>query len=634
LECIKLLKQMILEQTYLAKIIEWVIIDGSKTFHDDMEAKIKEICSDLPFKFVYIAWTPCMKIGALRNTANRAAKGDVLVCMDDDDYYPPERVEEAFSKLFSNQVFLIAGCSDTLLYDYILDKQYKFKPFHPYHSANNAIAFRREYLTNHSHDETVDTAEETSFTNMWTEPMLQLDPLRTVNVSSHTINTFNKRQLLVYSYTDRYDKAEEYPIRLIPNNYYTKMQKIFISDDMKICPYDIVYYCGSNSIQWDPEDETLGGSEHAVKYITQGWVKEGKSVVVYGCVPHKTYKGVEYMPWQLFPFNAHFKTLILWRLMGLSSIYFAKTSADLVLWDLHDNMKHAAKTMKYYMTFKKNLGRDVDKIMFKSTYHKTEFETIFPKLKEGKYLIIPNGLRVDEFKWMTSKYALQGFKREKLRFCYCSSYSRGLDTILRFVWPQIIHSNPDAELHLYYGMKYENEKVKMYLQQLIGMSVNVMNHDRRSLEEIVKEKSRATFQLYLTNTEAEIDCINIREGLICGCIPIISNAGVFKERDGMKIDVDYDGVKVNKDDEFDASGNLIPMDKKKNDHLVKEMSQAGMFIGKMLSTITDEQVEMMRTELAKSSMIMDWDTIALQWLKLDHYAINNAKEQVLGEITI
>jgi glycosyltransferase involved in cell wall biosynthesis len=33
-----------------------------------------------------------MILGAKRNLIHKHAKGDILVYMDDDDYYPPERV--------------------------------------------------------------------------------------------------------------------------------------------------------------------------------------------------------------------------------------------------------------------------------------------------------------------------------------------------------------------------------------------------------------------------------------------------------------------------------------------------------------------------------------------------------------
>jgi hypothetical protein len=50
----------------------------------------------------------------------------------------------------------------------------------------------------------------------------------------------------------------------------------------------------------------------------------------------------------------------------------------------------------------------------------------------------------------------------------------------------------------------------------------------------------STFHLYLTNTKAEIDCISIKESIIAGCLPIITNFGVFRERDGIHFDFNDD----------------------------------------------------------------------------------------------
>jgi hypothetical protein len=45
--------------------------------------------------------------------------------------------------------------------------------------------------------------------------------------------------------------------------------------------------------------------------------------------------------------------------------------------------------------------------------------------------------------------------------------------------------------------------------------------------------------MYITETPSEIDCISIRESLVCGCIPLITKFGVFAERDGLKFNMDF-----------------------------------------------------------------------------------------------
>ena len=81
------------------------------------------------------------------------------------------------------------------MYDYFLDKMYKFKEFGPNHSTNNCLAYKREYLEKHSHSPGLRSGEEHSFTNGFTEPMIQLSARKTIVISSHDTNTYNKRSV-------------------------------------------------------------------------------------------------------------------------------------------------------------------------------------------------------------------------------------------------------------------------------------------------------------------------------------------------------------------------------------------------------------------------------------------------------
>ena len=99
--CLQIARDLIKEQTY-KNIIEWVIVEGSKT-KDDAKlngVNIKELMenSGLDFPIVYVEWSD-VKLGELRNRGNKTCKGDITVVFDDDDYYFPDRVEHAVNKL-------------------------------------------------------------------------------------------------------------------------------------------------------------------------------------------------------------------------------------------------------------------------------------------------------------------------------------------------------------------------------------------------------------------------------------------------------------------------------------------------------------------------------------------------------
>ena len=79
-------------------------------------------------------------IGYLRNITNHIATSDYLVCMDDDDYYPPTRVETAVISLRNNRYFA-AGCSIHIAYETDIKAIYQFRKFANNHTVNNSLAY-------------------------------------------------------------------------------------------------------------------------------------------------------------------------------------------------------------------------------------------------------------------------------------------------------------------------------------------------------------------------------------------------------------------------------------------------------------------------------------------------------------
>lgn len=236
-DCLKNLYEVILQQDY-STIDEWIIVEGSQT--EDLIAmnsnQILDFIEKVQRRFtdmhiIYLCEGVPLPLSNLRNLGNNACSGDIIVCMDDDDYYPPSRVSHAVESLnFSN--YAIAGCSGMYMYDYFLKKLYKFRGYHNHHSTNNCMAFTREYLKTHSHKEDLHSGEEYSFTNGFTEPMYQLNPLKCIVVSSHDKNTYNKRDLIIkesmkeensFLYEIKQKKIET----IIPPMIFERMQTIF-----------------------------------------------------------------------------------------------------------------------------------------------------------------------------------------------------------------------------------------------------------------------------------------------------------------------------------------------------------------------------------------------------------------------
>ena len=578
--CLEILRDIIKGQTY-KNIVEWVVVEGSPSESDWAEnaLKIQGLKDDFDIPIIYIEKQPGDKLGRLRNKGNTACSGDITVVMDDDDYYPPERVEHAVEKLAPSHL-LIAGCSDMFIYDYTLEKFCRFIKFGENHSVNSCFAWKKKYLENHKHDDSKDTGEEPSFTNDFKEPLIQLEAAKTVVQSSHTSNTYNKREIINAGIIKVNPSVVEVSIPItdmIKEPFFSRYNSIFV--DSKKSKYDIAYFAGGFSIKWDPTSKSLGGSEHAVVQLCESWVKLGKKVVVYGNTQDVSQNGVDYFDWKKFPFNESFDIVVLWRTYGMVSALPFNLKANYVWLDLHDgNYPKELKEMWY------RYGTKINKVFFKSEFQRELFEReLRIKIQPERYTVIPNGIRIDEFS--NNKELVQ---RNPFRFCYCSCYTRGLLLILQNLWPIIIKAEPRAELHVYYGMDLVADKEFRNAMTLLLGSPGVMDHGRQPMDLIIREKYLSNFHLYLSKEESEIDCITIRESLITGAIPLISNFGIFKEREGIHFDFQYN----NPSSYATVAVNII------------ELMRRPMI-----------QLDAIRGSLKESKTIVSWLDISKKWLE-------------------
>ena len=175
-------------QTYPMDRIEWIIID-------DGTDKIENLVTHHP-NVKYFYYDTKMTLGKKRNLMHEKSCGDILVYMDDDDYYPPERISHAVSKLMNDKEALCAGSSEIYIYFKHIQKMYQFGPYGPKHATAGTFAFKRELLKDNQYDDEACLAEEKAFLKDYTVPFVQLEPLKTILVISHEHNTFDKRKLL------------------------------------------------------------------------------------------------------------------------------------------------------------------------------------------------------------------------------------------------------------------------------------------------------------------------------------------------------------------------------------------------------------------------------------------------------
>lgn len=132
-------------------------------------------------------------IGAKRNLLADEARGEFLVHMDDDDFYPSNRVSHAVTRLQASDC-LIAGSSEHYFYHVLEDRISVSGPFGPSHSVASAMAYHRDYWADHRFDDQAEAQEEPAFTKGFTAPMVQLDPQSTILGIVHRANTWDKRE--------------------------------------------------------------------------------------------------------------------------------------------------------------------------------------------------------------------------------------------------------------------------------------------------------------------------------------------------------------------------------------------------------------------------------------------------------
>ncbi len=175
-------------QDYPADKMEWIIID-------DGTDPIEDLVKDIP-QVKYYKYDTKMPLGKKRNIMHDKSCGDIIVYMDDDDYYPKERVSHAVNMLQNHPNALCAGASEIYIWFKHIQKMWQFGPYNQNHATAGTFAFKRELLKDHRYEEHAALAEEKAFLKNYSVPFVQLEPKKTILVFSHIHNTFDKKKLL------------------------------------------------------------------------------------------------------------------------------------------------------------------------------------------------------------------------------------------------------------------------------------------------------------------------------------------------------------------------------------------------------------------------------------------------------
>ena len=225
---IKTMFECFKNQDYPKHRMEWIIVD-------DGTDKIKDLIetSNIP-QIRYFEIADKIPLGAKRNYMHKHVKGSIIVYMDDDDYYPPERVSHAVEMLQKDDKVLCGGISEIYLYFKSMNKMIQAGPYGPNHATAGTFAFKTKMLEDTKYDDDAALAEEKSFLKNYTIPFVQFDPLKTILVFSHEHNTFDKREMFKTSHPDYFKESTKTVDMFIRKPHEQSIKQFFLHDIDKL----------------------------------------------------------------------------------------------------------------------------------------------------------------------------------------------------------------------------------------------------------------------------------------------------------------------------------------------------------------------------------------------------------------
>lgn len=190
-------------QTYPSELLEIIILDDSTENIIETKQYIESLNESIKNRLTYIhELNRHIPIGEKRNLLNQYALergAKYIICFDDDDYYPPERVSNAV-EILKNSNYQVCGSSILLIYYPKLNEIYKTKSLvnkmYTGHAYNGTLAYKSEYARNHCYDSTKTSGEESHFLCGFKTPVLQLECEKIMLCIAHGKNTIDKNTLI------------------------------------------------------------------------------------------------------------------------------------------------------------------------------------------------------------------------------------------------------------------------------------------------------------------------------------------------------------------------------------------------------------------------------------------------------
>ena len=132
-------------------------------------------------------------LGEKRNKLCELSLGDIIIFMDDDDYYPSKKVSEVVRLFDENKDVELIGSSILYVYYVKFDKILKFGPYLKYHTTCGALSIKKSYFNNHKFPN-IPKSEERVFLDNYKNKLIQANPMNSILVIAHDLNTVSKEK--------------------------------------------------------------------------------------------------------------------------------------------------------------------------------------------------------------------------------------------------------------------------------------------------------------------------------------------------------------------------------------------------------------------------------------------------------
>lgn len=365
------------------------------------------------------------------------------------------------------------------------------------------------------------------------------------------------------------------------------------------------------------KEKGLGGSESAVILMSEELAKLGFEVEVYNnCegpgVSSGTYNGVKYLPIRTL---SNIVTDIL--IGSRSTRAFTDFNIEYqygVLW-LHDTFCEGDQSIQSLV-----LDGIIDKVFTLSDFH-TSYITNCDHGQKRMFEVLKRHIFQTRNGVNLFNTDVDISKKDRNLFVYNASVSKGMEPLLKDIWPEVVKNIPQAKLKViggYYSLGTPDEQELKWLElKETYSSDNVEFTGIISQERISKILTQASFTIYPA-AFPETFGISTVESLAYNTPVITCNFGALEQTavDDMCYKIDFP---------IEPNG-LFPY--------IDKWDQVQKFIHTVISAYNDTYLYQQKAFACnKIKNIIGWDTVALQWKEffskeLDFYLSLEEKQKV------